>query len=79
MFGQFRSKKNPCNMRFMHYHSMHYDNFYCIALGRRVTVGRRKALVPGPGGPSPHDNADNILFIGVLCPLSISPLFVVQY
>ena len=30
MFGQFRSKKNPCNMRFMHYHSMHYDNFYCI-------------------------------------------------
>ena len=30
MFGQFGSKKNPCNMRFMHYHSMHYDNFYCI-------------------------------------------------
>ena len=29
MFGQFGSKKNPCNMRFMHYHSMHYDNFYC--------------------------------------------------
>ena len=32
MFGQFGSKKNPCNMRFMHYHSMHYDNFYCTAL-----------------------------------------------
>ena len=30
MFGQFGFKKNPCNMRFMHYHSMHYDNFYCI-------------------------------------------------
>jgi hypothetical protein len=33
MFGQFRSKKNPCNMRFMHYHSMHYDNFYCSGGG----------------------------------------------
>ena len=32
MFGQFGSKKNPCNMRFMHYHSMHYDNFYCSLL-----------------------------------------------
>ena len=35
MFGQFGFKKNPCNMRFMHYHSMHYDNFYCIIISVR--------------------------------------------
>ena len=45
MFGQFGSKKNPCNMRFMHYHSMHYDNFYCIygkdrAMGHEGRISR---------------------------------------
>ena len=42
MLGQFGSKKNPCNMRFMHYHSMHYDNFYCTTKTIPAGKGRGK-------------------------------------
>jgi hypothetical protein len=45
MFGQFGSKKNPCNMRFMHYHSMHYDNFYCILFPLQLEVGTTVVIV----------------------------------
>jgi hypothetical protein len=53
MFGQFGSKKNPWNMRFMHYHSMHYDNFYCSD-HKNSTLGPPGTCVLRHRGDSTH-------------------------